>query len=506
MKGSWIRRNLPEIGAFGLLIFMMAFRLMHSPLWGDEWNEYLFSQEPFARGRFYRAVVGTFQPPLYNLLMHVWLSLGKSILWFRLFNLPIGLLSGLLLYASVREAAGRRLALFSVIALAVCHQWVWCIQECSEYALMTLFLFLALRFYIKTLEAFTATRFILFLVGCIGSVWSQYGAVFITMPLLVSLYMRTVFAHGAPLRRRLSVTGAYVFCALVFGLPLYYFFLRAQMAHNEIADNTVAPSFALLSDLPFVPGRLLGFFFALGNYPVWRVVEPVVGATLFILLLIASIKPMKPARSGLLRCALACYLLHFALVKLHIYAMVRPGESYGFLCRYSFFCIPLLFFVLPAIVTELAKTLSAGRVRRAVVLLLAVSALLCAFGSARITLRNWRKAYDDKFAEIWVRNEGWKHRTYLFGFSKPGFHYWTDRHQGAGRIPLDNIRLLPDKNIPDTFWVWSANWRPGMALRTLDQAKAQGYDIRYEFTDGTNILAFCQRKMNPSADPSPIKP
>ena len=215
MKGSWIRRNLPEIGAFGLLIFMMAFRLMHSPLWGDEWNEYLFSQEPFARGRFYRAVVGTFQPPLYNLLMHVWLSLGKSILWFRLFNLPIGLLSGLLLYASVREAAGRRLALFSVIALAVCHQWVWCIQECSEYALMTLFLFLALRFYIKTLEAFTATRFILFLVGCIGSVWSQYGAVFITMPLLVSLYMRTVFAHGAPLRRRLSVTGAYVFCALV---------------------------------------------------------------------------------------------------------------------------------------------------------------------------------------------------------------------------------------------------------------------------------------------------
>ena len=503
MRDGWLRRNLPEIGVFGLLVFMMAFRLMHSPPWGDEWNEYIFSQRPFAGGSFYKAVADTFQPPLYNLLMHAWLSLGKSLLWFRLFNLPIGLACGLLLYASVRDMAGRRMALASVGALAVCHQWVWCIQECSEYALMVFFLFLALRFYIKTIEAFSPSRFLLFLVGCVGSVWSQYGAVFVALPLLLSLYIRTVFARGASRRRRLAVTGAYVFCALVFALPLHLFFLKAQMAHNQIADNTVTPSLALLADLPVVLGRILGFFYALRHYALWRLAEPVAGIALFLLLLAACAKPMTPPRSGLARSALACYLLHFALVKLQVYAMVRPGESYGFLCRYSFFWIPLLAFLLPVLADELCRTLPRGRIRRATAALLAVFAVLCAFGSFRLTLRNWHKAYDDQFADIWVSNEGWKHRTYLLGFSKPGFDYWVGRLRETREFPLDNVRERLDKPIPDTFWVWSANWNQQTAQKLIRRAWVHRYNIRFEFDDGTNILAFCQLKGEPAAPTAP---
>lgn len=487
------RERIPDLAAFALLLFAMLFRLTFSPLWGDEWNEFRFSQRPFEDGEFYKAVVGTFQPPLYNVLMHFWLAAGKSMLWFRLFNVPVALASALLLHASMRETFGRRTAWVSVCALAVCHQWVFCVQECSEYALMLLFLFLALRFYAKVVEGFSPGRFAWFLAGCVGAVWSQYGAVFVAVPLLVSVFLRTVLPRAVPLRRKLAVAGAYALCAAAFGIPLLVWFLLPQMEHGRIAGGTVPFSPALLRDLPLVPGRILAFLYALGRYAAWRPVEPVFCVAFLLLWGFVALRPLPPARRGIVHCSAACLLLHFVLVRLHVYAMLPSGASGGFLCRYSLFWIPLFAFLVPALVHEaVAAAAPRGTAWRRAGAVLAALAVLCAAASFREVLRNGRKAYDDLFADAWYRNEAWRHRTYVFGFSRAGFAYWIPRHPDYRDGMLENVRWRSEKGLPDTFCVWSANWRPKAARDTLKRARKHGLEIRYEFDDGTNILAFCR--------------
>lgn len=55
---------------FGFFLFTMLFRLTHSALWGDEWVEYQFSQACISTGELYMKVINTFQPPMYNHVMH----------------------------------------------------------------------------------------------------------------------------------------------------------------------------------------------------------------------------------------------------------------------------------------------------------------------------------------------------------------------------------------------------------------------------------------------------
>ena len=87
---------------FIFFLFMMALNLLHSAPWGDEWVEYYYSQTAIRTGDLYNRIIGTFQPPLYNFLMHFWLKMDQTILWFRLFNVFIGCVAGLfLLLASI---------------------------------------------------------------------------------------------------------------------------------------------------------------------------------------------------------------------------------------------------------------------------------------------------------------------------------------------------------------------------------------------------------------------
>ena len=82
------------ITAFCFFVFMMVYKLMNSALWYDEWIEYYFSQKSIMNGELYQSVISTFQPPLYNFLMHFWLKISDSLLWFRLFNVVIGAVGG----------------------------------------------------------------------------------------------------------------------------------------------------------------------------------------------------------------------------------------------------------------------------------------------------------------------------------------------------------------------------------------------------------------------------
>ena len=57
------KRNCFIVILFAFFVFMMVFHITHSALWGDEWNEYYFSQASIRNGDMYKRIIGTYQPP-----------------------------------------------------------------------------------------------------------------------------------------------------------------------------------------------------------------------------------------------------------------------------------------------------------------------------------------------------------------------------------------------------------------------------------------------------------
>ena len=74
--------------------------------------------------------------------MHFWLKVNSSLVWFRLFNVVLGTLCGFILYKTLKRLFDFEVAIVSLIIFGCVYQWIYCIQECSEYCLMAFFLFL----------------------------------------------------------------------------------------------------------------------------------------------------------------------------------------------------------------------------------------------------------------------------------------------------------------------------------------------------------------------------
>ncbi|MBR4473373.1 MAG: glycosyltransferase family 39 protein [Oscillospiraceae bacterium] len=252
------RTDLLFLPAFGFFLFMMLFHLMHSPLWGDEWVEYSVSQQSIQYSEMIISIIRSFQPPLYNFVMHFWLQINNSILWFRLFNVLVGFISGIIMFKTLSLTANRIVASATVFVLGATYQWVFCIQECSEYSLMVMFLFFALYYFILTHRENTLKNELLLILSCILAIYSQYGAVFVAVPLLMQNFFNVCRSRNlARIKTSISI---YVVSVIVFAAPLYYFFARWQLMRNGLEHN-LSFNYKEFSQFPVVFGKLYGYFF-----------------------------------------------------------------------------------------------------------------------------------------------------------------------------------------------------------------------------------------------------
>lgn len=501
-KGTYIKANnvnkeqeerIITIGVFAFFIFTMVCNLMHSSLWGDEWCEYIYSQWEIEGGGLYRGIIRTFQPPLYNFVMHFWLKISDNVLWFRLFNVFIGFLGGILVYKTVSRLCNKLAAYVTVVALAACYQWVYCIQECSEYAIMLVFLFLAIYFYVVCFQSFSYWKLAGFIVACVGSIYSQYGSVFVALPLLLMFYVGNVFSKQVELKRKIIITVSYVLSLLCFALPLYVFFLQKQMENNQIGSDTVTLNFALCKDVLFTLGRILEYFFTVNTGEAWEWL----GGALTIALLVLSIllivkKKMNWIGKSLIICMWMGYFAHYFLVQLHIYAMVHPNESAGFYARYSYFYIPIFCVVLPVLFYELWNW-DIDLKKNNLLLLLAGAGILCLLLSYYTLMQNWYKAKDDQYAEIWMENNGWEDPTYLFGMAEYGFEYYVSHSEGYQEGYLNNSTTSPDiNNLPPRFWLWRTNWGGNDWQTFVNKANELGYTVTvFDDSGYAGQLAYC---------------
>lgn len=472
-------------------IFMMSFRLTYSPLWFDEYIEHLISGMSITNGEMYSNIIVTFQPPLYNFVMHFWLKISESIFWFRLFNVLLGLVIGLCVYLTIRRLYSNKAAFFGIMLLSCCYQYIYCVQECSEYQLMVMFVSLTMLFFVKSVQDNRLSDSFLFIFFAVCAMYSQYGAMFMVVPFLSLFYIKTLIKKDR--KNIIIITVLYGIAAVGAAVPLYLLYASKQLIENDIAGGTIF-KFGVSEFLSLFtePGRILGYLF---NIPVNTFTEITLG-TIGVIFIIASIafifiniNKKNYLLSDLLIVMLTGYVLHYFLVVFHVYAMVHPGQSGGFYARYSYFYIPLVITVFVILAIEIKRLLidNSGRnVVRANTTLAILFAIVAIILFIPGITKNWHKAYDDVFANTWVENRGWEAPTYLIGQARFGFnHYITEVYGSAAAANIHTEAELDTNNFPEALWLWRTSWGGEGFDKIVNEAANSGLNVTvfYDYGD-----------------------
>ena len=232
-----------------VFIGIMAVYLLRataSGLWFDESIEYYFSGTlrgpvPGARSDYsmYKRILLTYQPPLYNWLMYGWLQLADSEFWFRLAGILVTFIGGAGLYLGLKEIMDQDWAAAGAAVYLLAGGVADYALEAGEYNLAMCMICWAMCFYLRALKREKAGLLFGFIVFSCLAAYSQYGTVFVIVPMYVSLLWHFV--------KRKKMIGELTFFSLLAAaaaVPLVVYFLLPQMRHQGSDSVLRTPVFA----------------------------------------------------------------------------------------------------------------------------------------------------------------------------------------------------------------------------------------------------------------------
>ena len=332
--------------AFAFFVLITCYKLTNAPLWFDETIEFWFSKTMFGKLPFvgdglnastdinmYQRILSTYQPPLYNVIMHFWLKIGTSEWWFRFFGVVMGLIGNIGIYKAVKRISNAYLAAVSVFFSSCVFRLVYYWQECAEYCLMLGILCWTIYAFICLLEEQSRRNIVIFTVLSVLPVYSQYGAAFPVAAMLIIAYVYTASKKNKKTIITISVS---YFAAFVFAaLPLIYFFLIKQMRYQQGGDIQ-AVKFSVEGNI--VSDMFRGFKTTISwnLFSYYNDLVAIVFSCLFVLCIVLFVVVSKKTYVRSLAITnIITWLLYYLAVKLGMY-------SYGsFGSRYSLFFIPL---------------------------------------------------------------------------------------------------------------------------------------------------------------------
>lgn len=232
--------------AFTFFVIISCYKLTNASLWFDETVEYWYSKSMFAVLPFeetslsmYTRIVSTFQPPLYNVLMYVWLQVSDAEWWFRFFGVVMGWVGMLGIYQSIKKLGGPLAASIAVIFSSMIFKLLYYWQECAEYCLMLGTLCWAVYFWLCLFHEVNRKNMIFFTLACILPVYSQYGAVFPILAMLATAFLYVLSQKDK--KSVLTICISYLCAFLCAALPLYFFFLKKQMLQQQGGSVKMKP-------------------------------------------------------------------------------------------------------------------------------------------------------------------------------------------------------------------------------------------------------------------------
>lgn len=163
------------------LAFLLRVTALDSQsLWGDEtFSVAVASLRPLPLLEI--ALVDKVHPPLYYLLLHVWLPIGQQEFCVRFFSVVSGCLCVAMTYALGKTIDGPRLGAISSFLLALSPFHVWYSQETRMYSLAMLLTVAAAYLFVKCLEDCRKRTMVLFILVSSLAAYTTYAYVLVLL-------------------------------------------------------------------------------------------------------------------------------------------------------------------------------------------------------------------------------------------------------------------------------------------------------------------------------------
>ena len=462
----------------GLIVYLV--NMTNSGLWYDEAIEYYysrFSSGPVPGGRntmsMYERICSTYQPPLYNWLMHVWLICFDSEFGFRLAGVLITLAGAVAIYLCLEKLTNYKWATAGTLVYLFTSTVSYYALECAEYNLMLCCIAWTLYFYMVCLKDNEIAYLIGFFVFASMSVYSQYGATFLVMAMYISLIV-----HFSK-EKKFFVLKRALFITLIVGVivvaPLIWFFLIPQIINQGTAEISHMPVFTknIIYDIGVGLWNQIYWCFTYCNdyFGLTCVIVMVSGvATIFSILF-----KEKELYHFLWICFIS-WLLYFMAIICSFYGYNNWQGSVGsnnIGNRYGLFFVPLwvlvlvygLFLFVNGVNIKYKNTI----LSRVIQLVIYMALLGYLFIGMHNVAGDWNKDDIREVTERWYENKGYTTITLVHQWSDATFQYYLIHNEDYKTQYQNNI-------ITADNWIRNAEYRDiQMELDKMNIFELEGF-------------------------------
>lgn len=148
-KGEWLL--VAAIVALGT-VFRLWSPKMGADLWYDEVFSLIIAQQPLGEMLHRLYLGGDTMPPLYTVLLHLWMKLGASDAHVKFLSLVFGVASIFAIYLLARQAAGKLAGVASCLLLAVSPLAIYYSIEARPYAIFLFFSLISNYFFVSAIQ------------------------------------------------------------------------------------------------------------------------------------------------------------------------------------------------------------------------------------------------------------------------------------------------------------------------------------------------------------------
>lgn len=428
---------------FSFFLYFAMRKLTTAPLWLDETLEYYISRYmtgviPWYSNNgvieahnMYERMMGAFQPPLYNFIMYFWLLINDSEWWFRISGVIMSAFAAIGIYKTVKRFSTYYVAALSVLIYSCIYEVMYYTQECGEYVMQLMFLSWLLYIYMMLLENFTTRNMIWFVTLCVLNMYTQYGAVFIIVPLVFSVMLRIYQSRERKNLRNLIVI--YAVTLVVSAVPLLIIFVIPQLKNQtNVVANPEAWNF--YNDNIF--SDMLQMFLDVFR---WNTIESFTRfywPALFIsvMLICLGVFYCIKGKIFILKHLLVCNVITWFLYYIPTRAGIYGRGYFGF--RYNIFFIPMwlitIFYLCYGLyqmvlsITDEKKRLISRRIYQIIIMIGAIG--YCVYGSHQI-LKHWEKADTRGCVQAWYERDGYSAITFVEPGQVPSFSYYYEHNE-----------------------------------------------------------------------------
>lgn len=495
------------IAVLFVFLLMSLYKLTEAPLWYDEIVEFYYSKYltgPIQGVSVYNSLYerlqfNSFQPPLYNLIMYVWLLFGESEWWFRFSGVVFGFIGMLGLYACMKMITNWKTAVLAVFVSSFIYELMYYVKEAAEYNFMLMLLYWLLYFYFRTFRDLTLKNVGLFTGISVLLLYTQYGAVLAILPLAVCLFIKAFRQKNKQLYGKIALI--YVVTGAVAGLPLFFFLFRIQLQWNQSVNYyTVA----------FEKNNVIyDFFMMLLTTAQWLFTESktrftVIFAVALLLCVIFAvlcmIKRKKQEFTYFLFSCAAGWIIYYIIVRSGLYAYGDFGN------RYSLYLLPVWFVAVFYVVYEALQLIASWKIPYKKAALIAARCLLlltaagyCVYGFYRIDL-HWAKSNTRSVVDLWYEEKGYDMPTYVIFGEAPSFTYYLTHDDRFKQEYMDNITFEYEnketKLNAEEYWDYFADKYQGQPPKEFylsighdnsltESLEQNGYTLETEYVTNT---------------------